>query len=125
VTPSRAAVIQAVAHQPRPFTAGELCAAVAEKTPAVGRATVFRTLDLLETERVVDRLHSMRGRDSYVLRDPTRGDKPHHYLVCDACDGVTELDDPVLRSALHTLTTTRGFRADGSLVEVFGRCRSC
>ncbi len=60
VTPARAAVIQAVAAQPRPFTASELCAAVAERAPSVGRATVFRTLDLLEQARVVDRLHSLQ-----------------------------------------------------------------
>src|SRR6266542_7021167 len=73
VTPARAAVIQAVAAQPRPFTASQLCAAVAERAPSVGRATVFRTLELLAAEGMLDRLRSLSGDASYVARDPHHG----------------------------------------------------
>src|SRR6266511_3574631 len=100
VTPARAAVIQAVAAQPRPFTASELCAAVAERAPSVGRATVFRTLDLLEQARVVDRLHSLQQGPGYVARDLERSEQPAHYLVCVTCDGVTQLLDQALERAL-------------------------
>ena len=125
VTPPREAVIQAVAAQPRPFTAGHLCAVVAERSPSVGRATVFRTLELLEEARVLDRLHAVRGDASYVARDPDYPDKPHHYLVCTVCDGVTEVDDPRLVALLQSVASGQAFRPDGALVEIVGRCQSC
>lgn|GEM_PF-5917299 len=125
VTPPREAVIQAVAAQPRPFTAGHLCAVVAERSPSVGRATVFRTLELLEEARVLDRLHAVRGDASYVARDPEYPDRPHHYLVCSVCDGVTELKDPRLAELLRNVAAGQSFRPADALVEIVGRCQAC
>ena len=125
VTPPREAVIQAVAAQPRPFTAGHLCAVVAERSPSVGRATVFRTLELLEEARVLDRLHAVRGDASYVARDPEYPDRPHHYLVCTVCDGVTELKDPRLAELLRNVAAEQSFRPADALVEIVGRCQAC
>lgn len=124
VTPARATVVQAIAAQPRPFTASQLCAAVAERAPSIGRATVFRTLDLLEDEGVLDRLHSLKGDASYVARDPQRGGR-HHYLVCAACDGVAEVEDPQLDALLQSVAVRHAFRPESSLVEIFGRCPDC
>lgn len=130
VTRSREAVVDAVAAQARPFTAGQLCAAVAELAPSVGRATVFRTLELLEEEHVLDRVHSLRGDAGYVVRTPERWGKgrqarPHQYLVCAACEGVTEVADPRIAALLQLVAQQRGFRLDGQLVELSGRCPSC
>jgi Fur family ferric uptake transcriptional regulator len=124
VTPPRAAVVRAIAAQPRPFTASQLCAAVAERSPSIGRATIFRTLELLEQEGILDRLHSLKGDASYVTRDPQRP-RRHHYLVCAACDGVTEVEDPRLDTLLHSVAARHAFRAEGHLVEIFGRCPEC
>ncbi|CAA9248033.1 MAG: hypothetical protein AVDCRST_MAG77-2988 [uncultured Chloroflexi bacterium] len=125
VTPPRAAVVRAVAAQPRPFTAGHLCAAVAAHDPSVGRATVFRTLELLVDAGVLDRLHAVRGDASYVARDPSRPDQAHHYLVCSACDGVTKVEDADLRSLLGAVAARHAFRAEGGLLEITGRCQAC
>ncbi|HEU5318873.1 MAG TPA: transcriptional repressor [Chloroflexota bacterium] len=125
VTPPREAVIRAVAAQPRPFTAGALCAAVAARDPSVGRATVFRTLELLAEAGVLDRLHAVRGDASYVARDPDRPNRPHQYLVCTVCDGVTELEDPKLAALLRNAAAARAFRPEGALVEILGRCQAC
>lgn len=125
VTPPRQAVIQAVASHARPFTAGQLCAAVTERAPSVGRATVFRTLELLEEAGVLDRLHAVRGDASYIARDPDYPDKPHHYLVCSACDGVTEIENPDLAALLQHVAAAQSFRPENALVEIIGRCQSC
>jgi Fur family ferric uptake transcriptional regulator len=125
VTPPREVVIRAVAAQPRPFTAGAICAAVTAIDPSVGRATVFRTLELLEEAGALDRLHAVRGDASYVARDPERPDRPHQYLVCTVCDGVTELEDPRLAPLLRSAAAARAFRPEGALVEILGRCQAC
>jgi Fur family transcriptional regulator, ferric uptake regulator len=125
VTPPRAAVVRAVAAQPRPFTAGHLCAAVAALDPTVGRATVFRTLELLVDAGVLDRLHAVRGDASYVARDPSEPDQAHHYLVCSACDGVTKVADADLGPLLRAVAARHAFRADGGLLEITGRCQAC
>lgn len=125
VTPPRQVVIDAAVAHGRPFTAGELCASVAAAAPGVGRATVFRTLDLLAAERVVDRLHAAGGEQRYVLRDPERPEGPRHYLVCSACDRVTTLEDPELARTLASVTSRAAFQPETQLVEIVGRCRNC
>lgn len=125
VTPARAAVVRAVAAQARPFTAGQLCTAVATEAPSVGRATVFRTLELLEAEGLLDRLYSLGSHVSYVVRDPARPPRLHQYLVCAVCNGVTEIADHRLEGALLAVAGRHAFRAEGMLVEILGRCPAC
>ena len=125
VTPSRAVVIRAVAAHARPFTAGQLSDAVAALDPAVGRATIFRTLELLEASGILDRLHAVRGDASYVARDPASPRTTHQYLVCTVCDGVTEVEDAGLAALLQEVAARQSFRAERGLVEIVGRCQSC
>jgi Fur family transcriptional regulator, ferric uptake regulator len=143
VTPPRAAVLAAVAAQTRPFTAGDLCAAVAAESPSVGRATVFRTLELLVTAGVLDRLYSLGPHVSYVVRglDPAgravaergaeRGGRAGRrgervlYLVCAACNGAQEITDAGLTAALRDAAARHAWPAEGALVEIMGRCPAC
>ena len=47
LTEPRRVVIAAIAERTVPFTSAELQEAIEAEAPAIGRATVFRTLDLL------------------------------------------------------------------------------
>jgi Fur family ferric uptake transcriptional regulator len=148
VTPARRAVLGAVAAQTRPFTAGDLCAAVGAAAPSVGRATVFRTLDLLVDEGLLDRLYSLGPHVSYVPRDPsppgppaagasgasgaeggaTSGRPPAGhalYLVCATCHGAREIADAGLAAALLAAAARHAWPAEGALVEILGRCPAC
>jgi Fe2+ or Zn2+ uptake regulation protein len=127
VTAARTAVLAAVAAQVRPFTAGDLCAAVAAAAPSVGRATVFRTLELLVAEGLLDRLYSLGPHVSYVARDPALGGRTGRagpgsatdaraervlYLVCATCHGAREIADDGLAAALRD-AAARGARVAG------------
>jgi Fur family ferric uptake transcriptional regulator len=124
VTAARAAVVETIAALGRPFTAGELCAAVGARAPSVGRATIFRTLELLEEEGLVARLFRRSG-PSYVLCDAAHPARSRHFLVCVACDGVAEFDDPRLATLLQSVAQRQAFRPEADFVEIFGRCRAC
>lgn len=122
VTEPRRAVIQTVAEQPNRFTASELCAAVERRPAPVGRATVFRTLELLERLGVLERVHSAGGRDSYIVGEQTQH---HHHLICSSCGTVADIEGCTLTSFISRLAAAHGFRVDGHMVEIFGRCRAC
>src|ERR671923_1209526 len=53
----------------------------------VGRATVYRTLDLLERYRMLMRVH-VDGCHGYTLCDEGH----HHHLLCSACSTVIAVD---------------------------------
>ena len=71
-TEPRRTVVQAALFQRGHFTAEELC----RELPAVGRATVFRTLKLLVELGVVCRVLLEDGHFRYRLSSPDH----HHHL---------------------------------------------
>src|SRR4029079_12849298 len=78
MTEPRRALAALIAEQDGHFTAAELVTAAQAARPAVGRATVFRTLDLLEGIGAVERLDLPNGDHAYVGCEPA----PHHHVVC-------------------------------------------
>ena len=115
---SLAALIEA---QDGHFTAAELVAAARAARPAVGRATVFRTLDLLEHIGAVERLDLPNGDHAYVGCEPAH----HHHIVCSRCARTVEIDDAGLRSVLRDVARETGFRVDDHRLELFGVCPDC
>lgn len=132
VTPPRAAVVRAVAAQTRPFTAAQLGAAIATATPGIGRATVFRAIDLLVSAGVLDRVHALPAA-RYVVRDIHRAAQRHWYFVCGTCEGVSAIPEEApgtaaglsLDGALGATARRHGFRVESTQVEILGRCPAC
>ncbi len=87
----------------------------------VGRATVYRTLELLVRAGLVARVgHPGRGR----RYDPRT--EPHDHFACEVCGAVFDLppggcSDAVLRRRL----AGRGFELRSSSVLAVGRCPDC
>jgi len=123
LTGPRRAVIEAVQRTTRAFTADDLLRQLANDSMAVGRATVFRTLDVLVQNGILDRIHRPDGCHSYVLaRD---GSRHHHHLICSDCGTVVEFEDCELSPLLEDLSRRANFQISDHWLEVFGRCASC
>ncbi len=122
ITRSRRAIADAVAKQPSRFSAADIEALSAKCAPGVGRASVFRTLDLLERIGVLGRIHASSGCAEYVL---CRREEHHHHLVCSACGEVIEVPGCGVSDLLEEAVERFDFRVDGHLVEIYGRCSSC
>ncbi len=117
VTAARRAVLEAMRATPGPFTVEDLCAAL----PGVGRATVFRTVKLLQEHDVLCRVVLEDGGVRYQLS--TGGH--HHHLVCSRCGGVQEFADPALDLLIQQNARAAAFALDGHSLELYGRCAAC
>lgn len=117
-TAPRRTVLEAIsAAAPHPFTAEDLALAV----PQVGRATVFRTIRLLQELDLVCRVPLEDGSIRYQL---SRSDH-HHHLVCRVCGRVTEFSDTDLDGLIQRQAERSEFTLDGHSTELYGRCRDC
>lgn len=87
----------------------------------IGRATVFRTLELLLELGVLQRVHLPDGCHSYVLTHPGHS----HHLVCSDCGIIVEIDECGLDDWLVALAGRTSFRIEGHWLEIFGRCQAC
>lgn len=117
LTGPRRAVFEAIAAASVPFTADEL----AQSLPGVGRATVFRTIRLLQDLEVLCRVPLEDGSVRYQL---SRGDH-HHHLVCSQCGAVDEFDDPELDGLIARNAKRTGFTLASHSLELYGRCAAC
>lgn len=118
LTGPRRAVLDRIDAAPHPFTVEELCAAL----PDVGRATVFRTIRLLQDLDLVCRLPLEDGGVRYQL---SIDEGHHHHLICSECGRVTEFSDAVLDRLIQDDARGAGFELEAHSLELYGRCPAC
>jgi Fe2+/Zn2+ uptake regulation proteins len=103
------------------FTASELAAAGRQRGLRIGRATLFRALELMIELGVVERLDMPSGEHTYVACAPAH----HHHVVCSRCGRTAEVADAGLAGAVRDIERQSGFRIDAHRLELFGLCRHC
>jgi Fur family ferric uptake transcriptional regulator len=121
-TSPRREVIEAALRRREPFAAQQLVGELARR--GVGRATVFRTLDLLVSLGALSRIHGIEGGVRCVRYTPC-APSHHHHLVCQACGRVEELAPKLLDQRITAMARSRGFRPLGHTVEITGLCPEC
>jgi Fur family transcriptional regulator, ferric uptake regulator len=118
LTGRRELVVRAIADKPGSFTPEAL---VDELRPhGIGRATVYRALELLERLGILTRVH-LGSCHAFTVCDDTH----HHHLVCSTCDAVVPVDARVIESEIQKLAKRLQFRVDTHMLEFAGRCSKC
>ena len=121
-TSARAQVINAALRRDQPFTATELVAEL--KRRGVGRATVFRTLDVLVTLGALSRVHGIH-QGARCVRYTACAPTHHHHLICRGCGRVDEIRATGLEDRIAALARSHGFKALEHGLEVQGLCGDC
>ncbi len=121
ITGPRRDVVSAVCRREDPFSAEELYEELRVANSGVGRATVFRTLDLLVGMRLLDRVHRPDGSHCYVNGGPGH----RHHLICSSCGAVVEFQDCNVADLVDGLSTRTHFRIESHWLELYGTCERC
>ena len=116
-TASRRVIIDAMEGLGTHFSAE----ALAQRARGVGRATVYRTLRLLQEEGLLCRVLLENGELHYRLTE--RGH--HHHLTCSSCGAVKDFSDYDVAGALEAIARRADFTMQGHWLEIYGRCSSC
>lgn len=117
-TEPRRAIVRAVLHHDGPFTAEEVADDL--RRAGIGRATVFRTIDVFVELGMLHRLHT-GGCHAYTVCP--RGH--HHHLTCSVCGRVESIGGCGLDEQLNRIGRTAGFVVDDHQLELTGRCAGC
>jgi Fur family ferric uptake transcriptional regulator len=121
LTGPRRTVAELIARQPGHFTAADLVDAARASHLRIGRATIFRSLELLSSLGVVERLDLPNGEHAYVGCEPSH----HHHVVCSNCGRSSDFDDADLSAVVDSVAHRTGYRIDSHRLELFGECASC
>jgi Fur family ferric uptake transcriptional regulator len=121
VTEPRRAVAQMVLDRDSHFTANELVGEAKRGRLGVGRATVFRALELFEQLGLVERLDLPNGEHAYVVCQPAH----HHHVICTVCGRSAEVGDLGMGSIAAEVESQTGFTLDSHRIELYGLCSEC
>jgi len=121
-TPNRRLVADLVASTNGHFTAADLLERGRREQVKIGRATVFRALDVLASLNVVERLDLPSGAHAYVVCEP---DKHHHHLVCSGCGRSEDVADGELGALVDEIGRRHGYLIESHRLELFGTCPAC
>jgi Fe2+ or Zn2+ uptake regulation protein len=121
VTGSRRAVADLIAGRTDHFTAADLVEDARTRRLDIGRATIFRSLELFLELGVVERLDLPDGQHAYV----ECGRAHHHHVVCSVCGRATDVEDCGLDAVAREVERRSGYRIQTHRLELFGLCPSC
>lgn len=108
-------------HQRRHLTAEAIFALVRDQSEAINLATVYRTLDFLVREGLINRTDL--GDGSFIYTTADHGS--HLHLVCSNCQQITEASYEMLASLQHELSCQYGFQAHLHHLAITGLCEHC
>lgn len=120
----RAAVLELIGRQECVLSAREIADELRGSGREVGVATVYRTLEVLEGMRLVQRL-DVGGESARYEPALPGGEHHHHHLVCDSCGRVTPFEDEKLERAIHDLGDRLDYVVGDHDVILRGSCPRC
>ena len=102
-------------------SAQELHQILRREGDGIGLTTVYRALQSLVDDKIVDLLRREDGEAIYRLC----GDAHHHHLVCKSCGDTVEIEGGVIEAWAKNVAIENGFRDIGHTAEIFGLCSKC
>ncbi len=120
---ARVRVIDLLARQPCALTALEIEDALRAEGRPIGRASIYRVLDLLVEHALVERLAVDQGQARFETIQPSG--HHHHHLLCQQCGRLVAFDDPALEQAIERLSDRLGAAIASHEVLLRGACRAC
>lgn len=122
LTNARVVVLNVLEQHDGHLTSTQVIDAVAAIDASIGRASVFRTLDLLTSLAIIRPTYiSSSITPTYVLLPGGH----HHHIVCTRCNRVIEFNDCGLKELEHKLEQIYDLKITGHLLEFFARCGEC
>jgi Fur family ferric uptake transcriptional regulator len=103
------------------FTADDLVFDVREKKISVGRATIYRTLDLLVEAGMLRKLR-FADRDAY---EHDYGYPDHDHIYCTKCKRIIEFHNEDLVELRERLAREHQFHGTSHRFVISGLCESC
>jgi Fur family ferric uptake transcriptional regulator len=115
-------VVEYLAAQPCCRGAQEIHEALTAAGQKIGLASVYRMVDRLAEQGLVQRIDI---GDGIVRYEPAHTAEHHHHLVCDACGRVEPFADPSLEQAIEAVEERSGFSVVAHEVLLRGLCGDC
>lgn len=121
LTEPRRRVAGLIAEHDTNFTASEIEIEARGRKLRVGRATIFRALELFVELGLVERLDLPTGEHVYVRCQPSH----HHHILCVVCGKSTEVEDCGVAAVAREVGRRTGYAIQSHRLQLFAICPVC
>jgi len=122
LTNARLTVLMVLETSEGHMTSTEVLEQVSEADPTIGRASVFRALDLFTRLSMIRPTYIDSSiTPTYVLLPGGH----HHHVICTNCNRVIEFEDCHLGKLASELEDKLHVHLTGHLLEFYGLCEDC
>jgi Fe2+ or Zn2+ uptake regulation protein len=119
-TRQRQAVLDAFADEQVHLAADEVYQLVKSTQPNISLGTVYRNLDLLTRQGMLNRFILADGTRKYE-----RASSHHHHLVCMDCGNTQNIPGCPMNSKIQGYSNENQFQVVRHSFEVYGYCSEC
>jgi len=123
VTHQRETVADVVFASDGHLSVDDIESALRSRDERIGKATIYRTLDLLVRSRLVEEHDFGEGFKRYEHR--LSNHPVHEHMICVECAMVTEFESNELYRIENRVRANYGFIPVRRRLEIYGLCKSC
>ena len=123
ITTQRLAVYRSLAEDPSHPTADVIYQRLRGAMPALSPATVYRVLESLVRDGLVQRVSTTGGAGRFDANLT-----PHQHLICRVCGRMTDVQAPTVASSVVGRAAARArprFVVEDVDIRIVGRCETC
>ena len=103
------------------FTIEDLWQGLRQGDPHMGRATIFRAIEILANKGLLNRIDFADGSHTYRAC----GENHHHHLTCVQCHRVVEIEVCLPTEQFAIIGEQNNYRIEGHSLTLFGLCEVC
>lgn len=122
MTPQRLVILQSFLDMEGHFTSDQLYREVKKHDPAIGQATIYRTLKLLLDSGIAD---CFDIGDGVSLFENSYGQDHHDHLICVRCRKKIEIVDEAIEKRQEKIAQEKGFDITSHRLLLYGICPDC
>ena len=120
-TATRTLIMDTLSNISRFISAQDLYAELKKSGKSIGLATIYRNLQALADEKLLDCLQTDNG----MLYRLCNTCEHHHHLICNNCAETVELSEDILEKWIEKIEAETGFAQISHTFELSGLCQKC
>jgi Fe2+ or Zn2+ uptake regulation protein len=124
LTRQRRVLLQVMESAQRHMDADEILDRAKKIDANITRVTVYRTLELLKTQGLIDELDLLHLRGHRHFYE-SHGPRDHIHVACLRCGKVREVESPLYEDLMKQLSEDCGIEITVARTEVGGVCEEC
>lgn len=121
-TKQKQIILSILKNSNKPMSINDIYESVREFLPAIAKSTIYRNIDSLIKQDLIDKFYLSDTELFYKIKSDTKEHK--HYIICDNCKKMFDLPTCPISEIQHTMAR-EGFQITDHYIQISGICKDC